>query len=127
VGEIQGHVVQIEPNKWGLKKEGGSPEPLQEPWHVNSLLWDLQQVEVERKVAPGPAAPDKPHGRLELLNAGKTLATLSWEESPAAEATAVRVWVEEGGQMKVFEVSAETLRKAGENLGRILGPEKAKP
>ncbi len=127
LGESQGHVVQIEPNKWGLKKESGSPEPLKEPWHVSSLLWDLQQVEYERKVDPGPEAPEKPYGRLEMSNAAKPLATLSWEKSPGENAAAATVWVEEGGQVKVFEISGETLRKAQENLGRILGAETANP
>jgi hypothetical protein len=127
LGDSQGHVVLMEPDKWGVRKESSSPEPLKEPWHVSSLLWDLQQVEYERKVDPGPAPPEKPYGNLELLSAGKSLATLKWEKSPSEDAAAARVWVEEGGQVKVFEISGETLRKAQESLGRILGPEKAKP
>ncbi len=120
-GEAGGHVVQIEPNKWGLKKDTGNPEPLKEPWLVSSLLWDLQRVEYQRKVDPAPGVPEKPHGRLELLNSGTSLAAMSWEKKPAADAAFERVWVEEGGQLKVFEISAETLRKIPENLSKLSG------
>jgi hypothetical protein len=124
VGEEQGHVVQMESNKWGLKKEGSAPSPLKEPWKISSLLWDLQQVEYQRKVEPTPSIPDKPFGRLALLGLGTTLATLVWEKPNANEPAPAKVWIDRDGKVEAFEIAAEPLTKAEEDLGQVLQPEK---
>lgn len=123
VGEERGHVVQMESNKWGLKKEGGTPSPLKEPWKISSLLWDLEKVEYERKVEPVPAIPEKPFGRLVLLNAGKTLAVLLWEKPNTNEPKPANVWLEKDGKVEAFEISTEPLVKAEEDLRQVLRPE----
>jgi hypothetical protein len=103
---------------------------VKEPWQVSSLLWDLQQAELERKVEPMPEKPSKTHARLELLTAGKTLAVLAWEgappgESSPGEGTATRrVWVEEGGQSRAFDVSSGTIGRVEESLSRVLTGQK---
>lgn len=132
LGEAGGHAVQLESNQWELRAESGQGTPLKEPWHLSSLLWDLQQVEYRRKVEPMPAPPQKPHARVELLSKGKTLAVLSWEErsgveqQPAGEPAVKKVWVDEGGRAAVFEVPTEALQKAEEGLTRVLSAQSEK-
>lgn len=124
VGEERGHVVQTESKEWELKNEGGSPSPVKEPWKISSLLWDLEKVEYERKVDPPPAVPEKPFGKLTLMNAGKTLAVLMWEEPGRNEPKPAAVWLEKDGKVEAFEMSSEPLTKAEEDLRRVLHPEK---
>lgn len=126
LGEARGHAVQRETNQWELRAESGQGTVLKEPWHLSSLLWDLQQAEYLRKVEPMPESPEKPHARLELLNKGKPLAVLSWEEATgpeqqsAGEPASRKVRVDEGGRAEVFEVPSEALQKAEESLARVL-------
>jgi hypothetical protein len=125
LGEARGHVVQTEPSKWELKTEDGTPSPLKEPWRVSSLLWDLQEIEYLRKIEPQPALLATPYGRLEVLNAGTPIATLMWEKPSPDGAGPAKVWVDRGGKVEAFELSVENLRKAEEDLGSLLQPEKA--
>jgi hypothetical protein len=130
LGDAAGHVAQRESNQWELRLGSGGAKILKEPWQVSSLLWDLQQAEFQRKVEPAPQKPPKPHGRVELLNNGGSLAVLTWEAVPAGEPVPVEgpaartVWVEAGGQTEAFEVSSETVGRAEESLGRILAEQK---
>ncbi|MCU0573794.1 MAG: DUF4340 domain-containing protein [Syntrophobacteraceae bacterium] len=132
LGQARGHAVQLESNQWELRAESGQGAPLKEPWHLSSLLWDLQQAEYQRKVEPTPESPQEPHARMELLDAGRTLAVLTWEgtsgveQQPAGGAASKKVWVEEGGQTTVFEVSREALQKAEESLTRVLSAQSEK-
>lgn len=133
LGDARGHAVQRESNQWELRAESGQGTVLKEPWHLSSLLWDLQQAEYRRKVEPMPESPEKVYARLELANKGKTLAVLSWEGPAGAEQRPAggdpvsrKVWVEADGRTAVFEVPEEALQKAEENLNRVLSAQSEK-
>ena len=50
VGEIQGHVVQLDEDRWGRKKGDKQPEPIKDSWHVRSLLWTLATPNIRKNL-----------------------------------------------------------------------------
>ncbi len=126
MADSQGHVVQLDESRWGLKKGDEEPQPIEDSWHVRSLLWDLGDAEYLKKLDPAPPVPLPPHGRIELRDAEKSLLTLSWEKPPQEGRDPVPVWIRKEGEPAVCaNVDAALLRRVEADLERLLHPERA--
>lgn len=124
-GESSGSLANIEANQWRLKIGDGEVREPKESWRVNSLLWELQQAEFSRKLAPAPARPENPHARIEV-DAGDRKTTLIWEKSALTDPqpAPVRVWIEDAGRVECVEVGSEPLKKVEEEIATLLAGSK---
>jgi hypothetical protein len=126
LGDSQGHAVQIDESRWGLKAGAGQPEAIQDSWRVRSFLWDLGDAEYQKKLAPAPPLTSQPYCRIELRNAEKSLLTLSWEKPPQEGRSPVPVWFRNEAETVAVNVEAELLRRVEVDLERLGDPEKVK-
>lgn len=120
LGEASGHVVQTAEGKWGRKREGKDLQVLEEPWPVRSLLWDLSDMEFDKKLDPKIPVPDKPYGRLEIWGKDEQLVSFVWEKASEKDPGNVRFWVEQGGMVQPVQVKAESVSKIEEDLSPLI-------
>jgi hypothetical protein len=133
-GDASGHVFRLDKNKWGSKKDGGGagkdagqPKEFKDSWHVGSLLWDFRDTEFESRGGEPSAAPEKPWGRVELLDDGKVLAVLTWDKPATQPGGPVPVWVEKDGATTRVNVKFDVLQRVEDDLDHIMKAEQAKP
>lgn len=126
LGEASGQAVQAGDGKWGAKRGDKDLEALEEPWPIRSLLWDLADVEYDKKLDPGLPAPDKPHGRLEVWGKESRLVSFAWEQPVEKDSGTVRLWMEEGGTVQPVQVKSEAVSRIEENLSHLIQPQGAK-
>ncbi len=126
LGDSQGHAVQIDESRWGLKAGEGQPEPIKDSWHVRSFLWDLGDAEYQKKLDPAPPLASQPYCRIDLRNAEKSLLTLSWEKPPQEGRNPVPVWIQKEGETLAVSADADLLRRVESDLERLSQPEKVK-
>lgn len=126
LAEEQGHVVRTEKDRWALKKDDKSSEPLKNSWAVQSLLWDLDDTEYKKKLDPEPARPGSGLAVLELWGDDVLLARLGWREEGeaagedgAAGGETVPVWIERDGRTTAVELAREGLEGIVEALRQI--------
>ncbi len=120
LGEASGHAVQTADGKWGMKRGDQDLQVLEEPWPVRSLLWDLGDMEFDRKLDPRIPAPDKPYGRLEIWGKDQQLVSFVWEKPSEKDPGSVRVWVEQGGMLQTVQVKGESVSKIEEDLSPLI-------
>lgn len=123
MGEVQGHVIRMNADKWGKKSDQAKPEELKESWRVGSLFWELQDAEYEQEVKPAPNMPSQPHVRLELWDDQKKLETLVWDRSEKEPSAGTLVWIEREEKIQAVRIKTETIDKIEEKLGGILQDE----
>lgn len=125
VGEASGHVVQTGDGKWGVKRADRDLQVLEEPWPVRSLLWDLSEMEFDKKLDPKVPVPDMPHGRLEIWGKDEQRVSFLWEKPLEKDSGSIRLWVERGGTVQPVQVKGESVSRIEEDLSPLIQDEES--
>ncbi|HOI93783.1 MAG TPA: DUF4340 domain-containing protein [Syntrophobacter fumaroxidans] len=126
-GDAAGHLVRLDKNKWGVKKDDGQPREFKDSWRAGSLLWDFRDTEFESRIeSPGPASV-KPWGRVELLDDARVMAVISWDKPAAPVDGLVPVRVEKDGAAGEVKIKLDALQRIEDDLDHMVKAEQAKP
>ncbi len=120
---VQALAIQTDKRQWSLRINNAEAKPLNEPWHVTTLLWDLKEAQFASKIAPPPPAkPAQPYARIVFRDAGKELLALGWEMPTGDAADLTALWIErEGsGSLEAVKVEQKTINKIEEDLNAIV-------
>jgi hypothetical protein len=123
--DYRGHAVQLDENRWGIKKGDEKPEPMKDSWHIRSLLWDLGDTEYLKKLDSTAPVASKPCCKIELRDAEKELLTLNWDKPPQEGSEPVAVWVHTESGSEVVSLDAERLRRIDGDIDRLSGSVKS--
>lgn len=121
--EVEGETGRLERHgeKWKWAGDGSKEDP--ENWRVNSLLWEIQELEyLPESSYQEPSSPDKKQLALVLFSENENqLGTFILAHIPGEEAERGTVWFFEGDQsMRPYLTSAESLRNLHENAKKLI-------
>ncbi len=123
LGLDRGEYRRTSGDHWSYRDKDGKFKPLENPWRIQALFWELQDIEYHDRLVPAPPRPVDPRGLVRFYDDKRAIASLSWSGVPdGVKGTRLPVWIT-GHRSLVVDLAAKALARIEKRLEEIRSQE----